>query len=213
MTGRWQNGHVVQAQLPAPDARPRRRPLLIGVAVVVGVIAVVAIVIAVTSGGSGELVYKNVSAGMSPTLKVGQTFGVIRNHNPRLGDILVFHPPPSADSADVTTSCAERDEGGGHPAACAIPSASPSSETFVKRVVGLPGDRIAIVDGHVIRDGVRESDPYATDCAQGDICSFPRPITIPAGAYFVLGDNRAASFDSRFWGPVKRAWTIGTVVR
>jgi signal peptidase I len=42
-------------------------------------------------------------------------------------------------------------------------------------------------------------------------CNFPKPIVVPAGDYFMLGDNRRASDDSRFWGPVKRSWIIGVV--
>jgi signal peptidase I len=84
-----------------------------------------------------------------------------------------------------------------------------SSETFIKRVVGLPGDRIQIIDGHVYRDGVRERDPYIVPCGSGAPCSFPDAITVPNGDYYMMGDNRPDSEDSRFWGPVPRAWIIG----
>ena len=77
-------------------------------------------------------------------------------------------------------------------------------------MVAGPGDRISIVNGRVIRNGAREREPYIRACG-GPICNFPEPITIPSGEYYVLGDNRAASDDSRFWGPIRRGWIIGLV--
>ena len=43
----------------------------------------------------------------------------------------------------------------------------------------------------------------------GDLCDLPNPIQVPAGHFFMMGDNRGASDDSRFWGPVPRSWIIG----
>jgi signal peptidase I len=86
---------------------------------------------------------------------------------------------------------------------------SASSETFVKRVVGLPGDRIQIVNGHVYRDGAREKDLYIEPCDGNGACDFPGTITIPRGEYYMMGDNRGESDDSRFWGPVRSGWIIG----
>ena len=85
----------------------------------------------------------------------------------------------------------------------------PSSETFVKRVVGVPGDRIQIVNGHVYRDGAPEKDAYIEPCNGLGACNFPGVITVPRGDYYMMGDNRGESDDSRFWGPVPRAWIIG----
>src|SRR3954465_12277358 len=98
---------------------------------------------------------------MEPTLKPGQRIIVNRfSHrigtDPKLGDITVFYPPTGAD----TSNCGNQGEGpfysGGpstrHPSA--KPPATHSDTTFVKRVVGLPGDRIAIINGHVWRNGV-----------------------------------------------------------
>jgi signal peptidase I len=84
-----------------------------------------------------------------------------------------------------------------------------STETFIKRVVAGPGDVIRILDGHVYRNGVRENDSYTNSCGGGGSCNFPTPIRIPPGDYFMMGDNRGLSDDSRFWGPVPDKWIIG----
>jgi signal peptidase I len=72
-----------------------------------------------------------------------------------------------------------------------------------------PGDTIYIKDGHVYRNGVREKDSYTEPCGDADGCNFLSPIKIPPGDYFMMGDNRGASDDSRFWGPVPDKWVIG----
>jgi signal peptidase I len=78
-------------------------------------------------------------------------------------------------------------------------------------VVGLPGDRLRITDGHVWRNGHDESGRYLQPCTQGaGLCTFPRTITVPAGHYYLMGDNRGDSDDSRFWGPVPQWSIIGT---
>jgi signal peptidase I len=84
-----------------------------------------------------------------------------------------------------------------------------SSEAFGKRVVGLPGDRIQIVRGHVYRNGVRERDAYIEPCNGIGACDFPHPMIVPRGDYYMMGDNRGESDDSRFWGPVPKGWIIG----
>ena len=60
-----------------------------------------------------------------------------------------------------------------------------------------------------IRNGKRAEEPYIRPCEPGSDCNFPTPITIPADHYFMMGDNRGESDDSRFWGPVPRSWIIG----
>lgn len=94
---------------------------------------------------------------------------------------------------------------------CDRPTPQESQQTFVKRVVGLGGDRIAIRNGLVIRNGHPEPASYAAPCRPGGGCDFPAAVTIPRGYVFLMGDNRGDSDDSRYWGPVPRSWLIGQV--
>jgi signal peptidase I len=152
--------------------------------------------------------YRIPSPSMVPTLHVGQR--VLTNRlfdHPSVGDIAVFHPPHGADSAGPV--CGAANEGVGHPQACAVPTPQQSSQTFIKRVVAGPGDRIQIINGHVYRNGVAEKDSYTAPCGNDSACNFRTPIVIPPGDYFMMGDNRGASDDSRFWGPVPSKWIIG----
>jgi signal peptidase I len=106
---------------------------------------------------------------------------------------------------------------------------------LVKRVIGLPGDHIRLIDGHVLIDGHALSEPYAfyrPSAAESYRDDFPRmdhadpavdsrwwvqmhslvrngELTIPPDSYFVLGDNRNNSDDSRYWGLVPRAAIVG----
>jgi signal peptidase I len=152
--------------------------------------------------------YRIPTPSMVPTLAVGQRVLANRliNH-PSVGDVVVFHPPSGADSQSPT--CGVSNQGGGHSQPCASPTSGESNQTFIKRVVGGPGDRISIVGGHVIRNGVRERDSYIAQCGDGGACNFRQPIVIPPGDYFMMGDNRGESDDSRFWGPVPNKWIIG----
>jgi signal peptidase I len=161
-----------------------------------------------------QTTYRVPSGSMLPTLRVGQGVvsdnAALRAHAPALGAIVVFHPPTGADAA--TPTCGARHEGVGSARVCGAPTANESSQTFIKRVVGLPGDTIAIVKGVVVRNGRPEARNYKVEqCDQLPICNFPKPVKVPAHEYFVLGDNLPASDDSRFWGPVKRSWLIGLV--
>jgi signal peptidase I len=177
-------------------------------------VVIVAVALGLALGIQAFLVkpYKIPSGSMEPTLAINQRVLVDRIgmhlFSLHVGDIIVFHPPKDY------TSCADPNEGessagAANARACDVPQTHASSETFIKRLVGLPGDRLSIVDGHVIRNGVPEKDSYIIRCSGNPTCQFPATITVPKGYYYMMGDNRPNSEDSRFWGPVPRAWIIG----
>ena len=156
--------------------------------------------------------YKVTSGSMEPTLQIGQRVAAEPSHAPQIGDIVLFHPPAGARPRDPL--CGVADEGAGHAQPCGVSLPQKSSDTFIKRVVAGPGDTVAIVNGHAVVNGFTENEPYIRPCGAGaTTCSFATPVRVPAGDYYMLGDNRPVSDDSRFWGPVPGAWMIGTVVR
>jgi signal peptidase I len=157
--------------------------------------------------------YRIPSGSMLPTVRINQRVLVDRVgmdfSSPGIGDIIVFHPPKNYNEGCAASSQGESQSGQYAAAACHMAWKQPSSQTFIKRLVGLPGDHLRIEDGHVIRNGKRESDSYIAPCNGDQSCDFPQTITVPAGDYYMMGDNRPDSEDSRFWGPVPRAWIIG----
>jgi signal peptidase I len=180
----------------------------------VELVIVIAVALGLAVGVQAYVIkpYKIPSGSMIPTLQIGQRILVDRigMHfgSPQIGDIYVFHPP-----ADYT-ACADPNEGAsaaGTPdgRACDVAQKQKSSQTFVKRVVGLPGDHLRIVDGEVIRNGRPEHAPYIVRCQGEPSCDFPGTIVVPRGDYYMMGDNRPNSEDARFFGPVPRAWLIG----
>jgi len=173
-------------------------------------VTIIAVALGLALGIQAFLVkpYRIPSESMVPTLVEGQRILVNRIGNrfgePDVGDVVVFHPPAGAERDNTC--------GGGPPPegqVCARPTDEKADVNFVKRVVAGPGDRLAIQDGHVILNGERQEEDFIRPCGGGEDCSFPRAITIPADHYFMMGDNRGASDDSRFWGPVPRDWIIG----
>ena len=173
-------------------------------------VVIVAVALGLALGIQAFLVkpYRIPSESMVPTLQVGQRVLVnrigARFTDPKVGDVVVFHPPAGAEQSN---EC-----GGGPPPpsqACDQPTADRADVNFIKRVVAGPGDRIAIRGGHVILNGKRQKAPYARLDSGCSICNLPREITIPKGYYFMMGDNRGESADSREWGPIPKKWVIG----
>ena len=145
--------------------------------------------------------YKVTSGSMEPTLQCAKpapgcdgSFSdrVIANrlayrfHDPHRGDIVVFTAP-----AEAKQQCSE----GG---------------TFVKRIVGLPGEVVSERAGTVYIDGKPLHEAYVDPRRRDSTTqTWPR---VPKDEYFVMGDNRASSCDSREWGPVPRENLIGPVL-
>jgi signal peptidase I len=157
--------------------------------------------------------YKIPSGSMIPTLSIGQRILVNRlDTKPAIGNVVVFHPPAGAvDTGDGI--CGNRNQGGDHRQACDADYGPVSSQTFVKRVVGVAGDHLKILNGKVYRDGVEERGSYIQPCNSGSgNCDFPAEITVPKGDYYMMGDNRGDSLDSRFWGPVPQSSIVGVAV-
>ena len=83
-------------------------------------------------------------------------------------------------------------------------------EDFIKRLIGMPGDSVQISQGRVLVNGEAISEPYRHD-PPNPVDNFG-PVTVPTRSYFVLGDNREDSWDSRDWGFVPESNIIGTPV-
>ncbi len=84
------------------------------------------------------------------------------------------------------------------------------SKSYIKRVIGLPGDRVEIVDGVVWVNGARLEEPYIPEEYRDRVSV--SPLTVPPDHYFVLGDHRSSSSDSRSWGPLHRRFIYGEAV-
>jgi signal peptidase I len=139
------------------------------------------------------------SGSMEPTLQIWDRILVNKLsyhlHGVDRGDIVVFSRPP-------TENC------GG-----------PEVNDLVKRVIGLPGDVISLANGYVYVDGKRLDETWLPSSEQGITVAGPagnssnleRPYRVPSNDYFVMGDNRTDSCDSRYWGPINRSLIVGKV--
>ena len=127
------------------------------------------------------------SASMEPTLMVGDRILVDKLayhlHAVHRGDIVVFAKPPNEQAA-------------------------PDVKDLVKRVIGLPGERISSEGGQVDINGKPLKEPWLV---RGTVTTGIEPQTIPPDEYFVMGDNRSDSQDSRFFGPISRSLIVGKV--
>ncbi|MGH8980223.1 MAG: signal peptidase I [Acidimicrobiales bacterium] len=127
------------------------------------------------------------STSMWPTLKDGDRIVVNKLYGTiHTGDIIVFKRPPAEDC-------------GGPP----VPD-------LVKRVVGLPGQTVSAKNGNVYITGKRLSESWLPKGTQTRT-TMQGSYTVPKGDYYVMGDNRVDSCDSRMWGPVKASYVVGKV--
>jgi signal peptidase I len=192
----------------APPGRAKKRSS--GSGSLVELVAIVAVALGLALGIQAFLVkpYRIPSESMVPTLEIGQRVLVnrigARFSSPDVGDVVVFHPPAGADQGNI---CGAGNIAPGE--ICSRPTSDRADVNFIKRIVAGPGDRLSIREGQVIRNGQPQREPFARPCGGGEGCNFPEEIRIPAGHYFMMGDNRGSSDDSRFWGPVPEEWIIG----
>lgn len=100
-------------------------------------------------------------------------------HSPKRGDIVVINPPVAHD------------------------------KPFIKRMIGLPGDTVLVRDGKVIVNGVALNETYIAEPPRYTYPTDGRPYTLGPDEYFVLGDNRNASEDSHFFGPIHGSAIMG----
>ena len=186
------SGRAAGGPLAARKAPPSRRRRLAGWAISLALALLLAF-------GIRTFVFQVFwipSTSMVPTLDVYDRILVQKAffnwHQLREGDIVVFTHPP-------------RDQCPG-----------PAGTDLVKRVIALPGQTIYSADGILYVDGRRLREPYLPphDPLGPAIPGATRqdPFHVPRGEFYVMGDNRAISCDSRFWGPIKGSSIIGRVV-
>ena len=207
----------LRTQPPKPSVK--RSKSVTGSIVELLVIVVVALGLALGIQAFIIKPYRIPSGSMEPTLIEGQRVLVNRIamdfSEPHVGGIIRVPPSRRRQAAGLRAD-APRGQAGG--AACSQPVPRKSSENFVKRAVAGPGDEIYITEGHVFRKAagtsrfVAEKDSYIKACGVSPECNFHTPIRIPAGHWFMMGDNRGDSDDSRYWGPVPTGWIIGQAI-
>ena len=143
---------------------------------------------------------------MRPTLEVGQRASVdvdaYRESGPQIGDVVLFYGPSDV----VTISPADG-------AACVELRQGPSTARYIKRIVAGPRDVISIRRGLVVRNRITEGGDHLLldHCEWSPDCELPEPVTVPEGTFYLLGDNRGQSEDSRHWGPIPADWIVGRI--
>jgi signal peptidase I len=156
------------------------------------VLAIVAIVVALAIQAFLVKPYRIPSPSMENTLLVGDRVLADRISwrfsDPKRGDIVVFHPPAGGT-------------------------------VLIKRVIGLPGETVSLSGGSVSINGQKLDEPYVRTVngkpepsdpfSNGLPWSLQQPYKVPAGSYFLMGDNRTHSDDSREIGPIARGQFVG----
>lgn len=148
--------------------------------------------------------YRVPSHAMRPTLELGQQVLVdpeaYSGREPGLGDIVVFHPPfdtlPHVEGEFLQSQ----------------PQPGPSADTYIKRVIAGPGDTLTLRGGRVVLNGNIETRDGIAFSEGWPFCDFAEEIVLPSGHWYLLGDNRGQSIDSRYFGPIPTEWIVGKVV-
>jgi signal peptidase I len=130
--------------------------------------------------------------------KISYRFGDIQR-----GDVVVFvHEEPGVEPVGASNPVARFFSGLGQ----AIGLVPPSDRDFIKRVVGLPGDRITCAKDKLVRNGAPVTEPYLDQGTKTTSC---KETTVGPGQLFVMGDNRTNSQDSRIFGVIQRSDVVG----
>jgi len=174
------------------------RPWRVAIDWVVTIVGAVAIVLAVKEWVVNP--YRIPSSSMEPTLHcAGAGLGCTARFSDRvLANRFIYHfrDPERGNIVVFETPLRARNDCG-------------AGGTFVKRIIGLPGETWEMRNGFVFIDGKRLRESYVK-ADRRDVDTRP-PTKIPKSSYFVMGDNRAQSCDSRVWGSLPRANLIGKV--
>jgi signal peptidase I len=122
----------------------------------------------------------------------------------RRGDVVVFQAP-------AAQGCPNARAGLGYTRMCDAVIRKFTDVRFLKRVVAIAGDRLALRGGQLLVNGEPEDDAAFAPCDDPTLCMFPETIVVPPKSVYVLGDNRGASEDSRVFGPVPLVAVQGQV--
>jgi signal peptidase I len=184
---------------PKPRSLLRELPLLLGVAFIIAFLVKTFVAQA----------FFIPSESMVHTLEVGDRVLVSRVsyqlHEPHRGDIVVFTSPFETQGKSDGRSLPSRIV---HTVLESVGLRQPSTEDFIKRVIGLPGETVEGKSGKIYINGRELVEPYLAEEPLGD---FP-PKTIPKDQLWVMGDNRNRSSDSRVFGPIRESKIVGRAI-